>query len=238
MKGEVSMAEKTFFTEVRSDYNEWLKINVELLIKIFTWAKLIDTDSIASLSKQGYQKWKYKLAQKTGKISRGKILTLNQAQQSLVTKWSENINHGDYLIQYTIRNLENSDVVKEIKQIESTDLHQDLKKLLLDTRKLHYLKFYNAALNSCKNTTEILLKHKLKQESIGFDEKWDISKLFKKLQSKIKKSLHFKKIKISIDVIIKNTSIKHTLNKPRFVTENESEIVWQSLKSLTEELFQ
>ncbi|MFX0171718.1 MAG: hypothetical protein ACFE9L_07350 [Candidatus Hodarchaeota archaeon] len=100
------------------------------------------------------------------------------------------------------------------------------------------MKFYDAALISCKNTTEILLKYKLKQESIGFDEKWDISKLLKRLQSKIKKSPQFKKIRDSIEIIIKNTSIKHTLNKPRFVTENESEIVWQSLKSLTEEIFQ
>ncbi|MFX0182680.1 MAG: hypothetical protein ACFE95_06305 [Candidatus Hodarchaeota archaeon] len=232
------MAEKTFFADVRFEYNEWLKIYDDLLIKIFTWAKLIDDDSIASLSKQGHQKYKYKLAQKTGKMSRGKFLTLNQAQQSLVTKWSDIMNHGDYLVQHTIRNLENSDLAKEIKQIESIDLHQDLKKLLLDARKLHYLKFYDAALISYENTTKIFLKYKLKQESIGFDEKWDISKLFKKLQSRIKKSPQFKKIKGSLEIINKNTSIKYTLNKPRFVTEKESEIVWQSLKSLTVELFQ
>ncbi|MFX0171719.1 MAG: hypothetical protein ACFE9L_07355 [Candidatus Hodarchaeota archaeon] len=76
------MAEKTFFTDARSDYHEWLNKYDELLIKIFTWVNLIDADSITSLGKQGHQKWKCVLAQKTDKMSRGKFLTLNQAQQS------------------------------------------------------------------------------------------------------------------------------------------------------------
>jgi HEPN domain-containing protein len=227
------MAVRTVFSDVRSEYNDWLSINNEILIKIFTWAQLIDPDSISSLSKQGLQKWKYKIS----KIPRGKLLTLNRAQQSLISKWSDAINHGDYLIQHTIRNLPNEAVLKEIQQLESVGQNQDLNKLLLETHKLHYLKFYDAAVNSCKNTTEILLKYKLKQKSIKFDEKWDISKLFKKLSPKIKKSPQFKHIKASIEIIIKTTKNKYTLKNPRFVTKDESKNAWQSLKLLTEELF-
>lgn len=228
------MADSSYLSEIRTEYEGWLNQNDEILARIFTWAMLIDNTSIDALKKINEKKKSFKLLRTMGNIPN--FSKLSGKQKLFIPKWQKNVYRGDYVISRAIRKLEEVECLKELQSLENRELDSYLKDSLVNARKLHYLGFFDAAIITCGKTTEYLLKTRLNKDSIRFEEKWGISKLFNKFQSTRKQFKPKKEITKNVQEIIRNLRNLYAHENPSSALETDSELVWHSLLYLTNEL--
>jgi hypothetical protein len=228
------LTKDSYLSDIRSEYKSWLNENDEILARIFTWAMIVDNKAIISLKKLTEQKRSYKLFKTMGRIPN--FSKLSKKQKLFIPKWPKNVYRGDYLICRTLRHLEEIEILKELQALDNRQLDSFLKESLLNARKLHHLGFFDAAIIICGKITEYLLKERLNRDSISFDEKWGIFKLFKKFQSSRKQQKPTKEIIKHVQEVIRNLRNLNAHGNPKSASESDSNLVWHSLLFLINEL--
>ncbi|MFX1282372.1 MAG: hypothetical protein ACFFB5_01905 [Promethearchaeota archaeon] len=228
------MNNTSYLSDIRSEYENWLNKNNEILTKIFTWAMIIDNNTIESLNKINEQKKSFRLLRTMGNIPN--FSKLNVKQKMFIPKWQKNVYRGDYLICRAIRQLKDISDLRELQDLEKRQLDPYLKESLVNARKLHLLGFFDASIILCGKITEYILKEKMNKNSIRFEEKWGILKLFNRFQSTQKQPKQKKEMTKNVQEIIRNLRNLYAHENPKLASAGDSNLVWHSLLYLINEL--
>ncbi len=228
------MSKLSYNSEVYQEYVDWLNENEKILTSIFVWTSLIDENLIPRLKDMKKRKHEFKLLKTVGTVR--DRTDLSPKQKSKIFKWYKNVFRGDYLIIRAIRDLQKNNTLIEIRNLEQKNIVPNLKESIIEARKLHFLGFFDSSVIMCGKITEYLLKEKLKMDSINFDNKWGISKLYSIFRSKSKQISLKGKVIENVKEIIRYLRNICAHGNPEHASENDSNLVWQSLIFLYNEL--